>query len=137
MNQDGRISFEIGQINEPGNGMRLRSGRIKSRRPNRNDKRFLKLFFKLIFYIIIILFYNIINIEFLSQRISRRSTKRKHISDSNKLPYRISHILDQDHVPKEIQVENSWSDRDKSSNIYLHVSFGSLLKYRYKLNGRL
>ena len=57
-----------------------------------------------------------------SQRISRRSTKRKHLSDSNKLPYRISHILDQDHVPKEIQVENSWSDRDKSSNIYLHVS---------------
>lgn len=93
VNQDGRISFEIGQINEPGNGMRLRSGRIKSRRPNRNDK---------------------------SQRISRRSTKRKHLSDSNKLPYRISHILDQDHVPKEIQVENSWSDRDKSSNIYLH-----------------
>ena len=41
VNQDGRISFEIGQINEPGNGMRLRSGRIKSRRPNRNDKRFL------------------------------------------------------------------------------------------------
>ena len=125
MNQDGRISFEIGQINEPGNGMRLRSGRIKSRRPNRNDKRFLKLFFILFF--LHYFFDNVINIGFLSQRISRRSTKRKHISDSNKLPYRISHILDQDHVPKEIQVENSWSDRDKSSNIYLHVSFQSLL----------
>ena len=39
------------------------------------------------------------------------------------LPYRISHILDQGHVPREIQVENSWSDSDKSANIYLHVSF--------------
>lgn len=93
VNQDGRISFEFGQINEPGIGMRLRSGRIKSRRPNRSDR---------------------------SLRITRRSTKRKHLTDSNKLPYRISHILDQDHVPKEIQIENSWSDRDKSSNIYLH-----------------
>ena len=40
---------------------------------------------------------------------------------NRELPYRISHILDQDNVTKEIQIQNSWSDRDKSNNIYLHV----------------
>ena len=79
--------------------MRLRSGRIKARSFSRCDST--------------------------NRSTSRRGVKRKqHVPDPvAELPYRISHILDQDHVPREVQIENSWSDCDKSANIYLHVSF--------------
>ena len=80
------------------NGMRLRSGRIKARSFSRCDST--------------------------NRSTSRRGVKRKQqVPDPvAELPYRISHILDQDHVPREVQIENSWSDSDKSANIYLHVS---------------
>ena len=84
--------------------MRLRSGRVKPRHRGDLSSQ---------------------SVNALNASNSRRGVKRKQqVPDPvAELPYRISHILDQDHVPREIQVENSWSDSDKSANIYLHVSF--------------
>ena len=100
VNQDGRISFEFGAVQAQMNGMRLRSGRVKPRSFSRSDS------------------------GSRSSSSLRRGVKRKpSVPDPvAELPYRISHILDQDHVSKETQIQNSWSDSDKSTNIYLHVS---------------
>ena len=106
MHQDGRISFEFGAVQAQMNGMRLRSGRVKPRHRGDNGQSS--------------------HGHNGQSSVSRRGVKRKQTGVPDpvaELPYRISHILDQDHVPREIQVENSWSDNDKSANIYLHVSF--------------
>lgn len=99
VNQDGRISFEFGAVQAQMNGMRLRSGRVKPRSFSRSDGSGSR-----------------------SSSSLRRGVKRKpSVPDPvAELPYRISHILDQDHVSKETQIQNSWSDSDKSTNIYLH-----------------
>lgn len=72
------------------NGMQLRSGQIKG--PNRR----------------------------LLKREKRCSKRKNPESLATAIPYRIQHILDKEPVWSDIQKLNSWSNEDRSTNIYIN-----------------